>query len=156
MVAWFGWCYAPDWMEDTNVEGRGSGRYYDSGSQVHDLGRFRVQSAHVTIVQSLPNSMHVTWQLIGLDPDGTPYALPPEGYHLKLYHWYDIEPDGGSVSFNSGNWDNLVGIAEGNEMLRDDVVDADSELRPYSDELATSFCAYLNQAWQEGSTTQNV
>jgi hypothetical protein len=156
MVAqWFGWCYAPEWMEYTNAEGGGSGRYYDSGSSVHDLGRFQVQSGHVTIVDSLPNSMHVTWQLVALKEDGQPFRLPSAGYHVKLYHWYDIEPDGSSVSFNSGNWDNLVDDAEDSGLLRDDVVDADNELRPYSDELANSFCEHLSQAWEAGSSAQN-
>lgn len=156
MVAqWFGWCYAPEWMENTYVEGRGSGRYYDSGSSVHELGRFQVQSGHVTIVETLPNSMHVTWQLIALQENGQPFNLPSEGYHVKLYHWYDVTPDGRSLSFNSGNWENLVDLAELNGMLRDDVVDADSELRPYSDELATSFCEHLDEAWEEGSSAQN-
>jgi hypothetical protein len=144
-------------MDYTNVAGRGSGRYYDSRSSVHDLGRFEVQSGHVTIVESLPNSMHVTWQLIGLREDGTQYPLPPDGYHVKLYHWYDIAPDGGSVSFNSGNWENIVDRVEGYDgLLRDDIVDADSELRPYSDELAGSFCEYLRESWEAGSTAQNT
>lgn len=149
---WFGWCYAPEFMENADIEGGGGGRYYDSGSQVGDLGRFRVQSGHVTILHNTPNSMHVTWQLIALKEDGQPFTIPPAGYHVKLYHWFDIAPDGSSVAFNSGNWDNLVDDAEYSGMLRDDVVDADSELRPYSDELATSFGEYLNQAWAAGST----
>jgi hypothetical protein len=149
---WFGWCYAPDFMEEADVEGFGRGRYYDSGSQVGDLGRFQVQSGHVTIVRDRPDSMHITWQLIALKEDGTPFNVPPEGYHVKLYHWYNIAPDGSSVSYNSGNWDNLVDLAELNGRLRDDVVDADSELKPYSDELAESFAAYLDQAWAAGST----
>ena len=156
MVAqWFGWCYAPDWMDNTYVEGHGAGRYYDSNSSVHDLGRFQVQSGHVTIVETRPNLMHVTWQLVALREDGSPFPLPAAGYHVKLYHWYDIAPDGASVSFNSGTWDNLVDDAEYSGLLRDDVVDADSELRPYSDELANSFCEYLRGAWEEGSTSQN-
>jgi hypothetical protein len=143
---WFGWCYAPDWMEYTDAEGGGHGRYYDSGSQVGDLGRFSVQSGHVTIVDSRPNVMHVTWQLVALQEDGQPFPVPPEGYHMKLYHWYNITPDGRSVSFNGSTWENLVEIAELNGMLRDDVVDADAELRPYSEELATSFGEHLDAA----------
>jgi hypothetical protein len=141
-------------MEDADVEGYGAARYYDSDSQVHDLGRFQVQSGHVTITKAHPNTMHVTWQLIALHEDGTPFNLPPAGYHVKLYHWYDITPDGSSVEYSSGNWDNLVDDAEASGLLRDDVVDADSELKPYSDELATSFAEHLSQAWTEGSSQQ--
>lgn len=152
MPEWFGWCYAPDWMEEADVEGYGTGRYYDANSQVHDLGRFQVDNGHVTITLAHPDTMHVTWELIALGEDGTPFDLPAAGYHMKLYHWYDIAPDGSSVSFNSGNWDNLVDEAELNDLLRDDVVDADNELKPYSDELASSFAEHLDQAWTEGSS----
>ena len=152
---WFGWCYAPDWMEEADVEGFGTGRYYDAGVQVGDLGLIRVHSAHVSLIKSLPDELHVTWNLIALNDDGQPaFAVNQDGFHRKLHHFYDITPDGSSVKFRSDNFGaiNAEYRQAGWTVMAGYFADANAELRRYSDDLAQSFAVHLDEAWRAGST----
>jgi hypothetical protein len=147
MPQWTGWCNAPDTVEGVAVQTGNGGWYYNVVSQVHDLGQIEVTGNHITLVGARANTAHITWELVALDEDGTRYTSDP--YDAKLYHWYTIDPNTGSHSVSDrnneygSNFQSLIAKYSG---LPDDIVDADNELRRYSDELMSGLAEALRAA----------
>ncbi|MDE3204872.1 MAG: hypothetical protein KGQ66_11725 [Acidobacteriota bacterium] len=135
-----GWCNAPDAVEGVAVQAGNGGYYYNVTSRVHDLPNLRIVANHISLVSSISDKVHVTWELVAVDENGTQISNDP--YDAKLYHWFNIDSETGSHSVDrseneyGSNYANLVQRYAG---LPDDIVDADSELQPYSAELMEAF-----------------